>query len=408
MSKGHLFRAVLLIFLILAGVALLYLAWFTYAMRNFGFEGPPRVQQIALADLNGNGRLDAYLAIAPDGEPYIHADYLLWNEGNGRFVDSQHDFGEWPTFSVATADINHDSHQDIILSQSGWVGLFVNDGRGAFRKPPSPPTPGDQHAIARLNVALADLNGDGSLDIFGAACCGGAIVSPDFAPLYSPDQVWLNVGNGRFQHNQQLAQTGSNAVALGDLNGDGTVDAFVAAGPSTMSNGNNIPNTPNTVWLNDGQGRFDDSGQRLGNAESTAVALGDLNGNGFLDAVVGQRGADEIWFNDGQGQYRPSGQQLGNDLTRTLFLADLDGDGDLDLLLGGETGAQVWLNDGQGQFHLGQTGIGYGRYEAIALGDVTGDGLVDIFVAGVESYEVWHGARNGRFTASPRITYRSE
>lgn len=406
--KRPFLRVMLLFFIILAGVGLLYLAWFTYAMRNFGFERPPRVQQIALADLNGNGHLDAYLAIAPDGEPYIHADYLLWNEGNGRFVDSQHDFGEWPTFSVATADVNDDGYQDIILSQSGSVGLFVSDGRGAFRKLPSPPIPGDHHAITRLNVALADLNGDGSLDIFGAACCGGAIVSPDFSPLYSPDQVWLNGGNGLFRHSQQLAQTGSNAVALGDLNGDGTVDAFVAAGPSTMNDGSNIHNTPNTVWFNDGQGRFQDSGQRLGNAESTAVALGDLNGNGFLDAVVGHRGADEIWFNDGQGQFRPSGQQLGNDLTRALFLADLDGDSDLDLVIGGETGAQVWLNDGQGQFRQGQTGIGYDRYEAITLGDVTGDGLADLFVAGVEEYQVWRGEGNGRFTASPRVTYRSE
>lgn len=400
MDKSSLVRTIFLIFLvILASVALLYLAWTAFGIRIFNFERPPRVQQIALADLNGNGRLDAFLAIAPDGEPYIHADYLLFNEGNGRFVDSGQDFGLWPTFSAVAADVNGDGHSDLILGYGG-VGLFLNDGRGSFRKLPSPAYLGD-HAIARLYVALADLNGNGSLDVFGAACCGGAVAAPEFRPLYAPDQVWLNEGNGRFRASQQLAQTGSNAVALGDLNGNGAMDAFVASGQSTHSDGSVSGNTPNTVWFNDGQGRFHDSGQRLGRRESTAVALGDVNGNGFLDAVVGNRGADEIWFNDGLGNFSDSGQKLENGLTRSLFLADLDGDGHLDLVVGGETSAQVWLNDGRGQFGQGQL-VDHDRLAAIALGDVTGDGLVDVFVAEVAAYQVWRGEGNGRFSPEPR------
>lgn len=403
MHKASLVRTIFLIFLmILAGVALLLLAWAAYGVRFFNFERPPRVQQIALADLNGNGRLDAFLAIAPDGEPYIHADYLLLNEGNGRFVDSGQDFGLWPTSSVVAADINGDGHNDLILGYGG-VGLFLNNGQGSFRKLPFLDYPG-QNAIARLYVALADLNGNGSLDLFGAACCGGAIAAPEFRPLYAPDQVWFNEGNGRFRASQQLAQTGSNAVALGDLTGNGAMDAFIASGQSTHSDGSVSGNTANTVWFNDGQGHFYDSGQRLGRMESTAVALGDLNGNGFLDAVVGNRGMDEIWFNDGLGYFSDSGQKLGNGLTRSLFLADLDGDGDLDLVVGGETGAQVWLNDSRGHFGQGQL-IDHDRYDAIALGDVTGDGLVDIFIAEVSAYQVWCGEGNGRFRPEPRGSF---
>jgi hypothetical protein len=255
-------------------------------------------------------------------------------------------------------------------------------------------------------LVVADLNNDGSLDIFAANCCGGATVAPRFQPHSSPDLVWLNDGMGEFQANGQLlAQTGSNAVALGDLNGDGFVDAFVAAGQSTNPDGSASSETPNTVWLNDGQGSFGDSGQRLGQQESMAVALGDVNGDGFLDAVVGNRGADEIWLNDGQGNFRVSKQRLGSGLTRSVFVADLNGDGYVDVVAGGETKGRVWLNDGTGEFERGQR-IGYGRYEAIALGDVTGDGLVDIFVAGVEAYEVWRGLGNGRFTSDGRFNYR--
>ena len=80
------------------------------------------------------------------------------------------------------------------------------------------------------------------------------------------------------------------AVALGDVDGDGDLDAFVANS-----------NQANRVWLNDGSGTFTDSGQSLGDSSSWAVALGDLDGDGDLDAFVGEldgqanRGVAERW-----------------------------------------------------------------------------------------------------------------
>lgn len=86
------------------------------------------------------------------------------------------------------------------------------------------------------------------------------------------------------------------------------------------ASGNSQRGVPNTIWVNDGQGNFTDSGQQLGNEESYAVALGNIqNGDGFIDAVVGNRGPDEIWFNDGQGNLSDSRQRLGSGLTRAVF-----------------------------------------------------------------------------------------
>jgi hypothetical protein len=200
-------------------------------------------------------------------------------------------------------------------------------------------------------------------------------------------------------HRPCLESENSGALALGDLNGDETLDVFLAKGwtPPTR-------NIANEVWFNDGQGNFTDSGQRLGNAESYAVALGDLNRDGFLDAVVGNRGAGEIWFNDGQGNFGLGQQHLGRGIN-TIFVSDLDRDDDLDLFLGGGGSIQVWLNDGTGQFKAGQR-INLDRYDAAAVGDVTADGIPDVFVGGPAAYQVWRGDGKGRFSAGRRSAYR--
>jgi hypothetical protein len=372
----------------------------------FTFERPPRVHEIGLADLTGNGYLDAYLAIGHgSSEPYIHPDYVLFNEGDGRFVDSGQNLANWNSRSVKLEDVTGDGHIDAVVGIDGGVLIHFNDGRG-FLDGDSYTATGVSPGTFRLSVALADLNGNGSPDIFGAACCGGGTGQPPLRPYFSEDRVWRNNGSGRFiLHGTSLAATGSNGVALGDLNGSGFTDAFIAAGQSTNADRSTSSNSPNTVWFNDGDGRFSDSGQRLGQRESMAVALGNLNGNGFLDAVVGNQGADEVWLNDGTGLFSNSGQRLGRGLTQAVFLADLNGNGHLDLVTAGVRSARVWLNDGTGRFSAGQQ-IAYNRYEMIAVGDVTGDGQLDIFVAGVESYRVWRGVGNGRLTAERRTDFR--
>jgi len=80
---------------------------------------------------------------------------------------------------------------------------------------------------------------------------------------------------------QALGNSYSFGVALGDLDGDGDLDAWVAN-----------YNGPNRVWINQGgiqggaAGNFADSSQALGNSDSIDVALGDLDGDGDLDAWV--------------------------------------------------------------------------------------------------------------------------
>jgi len=145
------------------------------------------------------------------------------------------------------------------------------------------------------------------------------------------EETFLFVDSG-----QALGNSYSTSVALGDLDGDGDLDAMVA------NNGQ-----PNTVWTNDGNGTFTNSGQALGNSSSFSVALGDLDDDGDLDAMVANQNQPNIvWNNDGNGTFTNSGQALGNGISLSVALGDLDGDSDLDAMVANQNQPNtVWTND---------------------------------------------------------------
>ena len=126
------------------------------------------------------------------------------------------------------------------------------------------------------------------------------------------------------------------SVSLGDLDGDGDLDAFVG----------NLVFQGNRVWLNDGAGQFIDSGQSLGNHRSDGVSLGDVDGDGDLDAVVANfDDGNQVWLNDGSGAFTDTGQALGDHPSSAVSLGDLDGDGALDAFVANNDQAnRVWLN----------------------------------------------------------------
>ena len=181
-------------------------------------------------------------------------------------------------------------------------------------------------------VALGDLDGDGDLDAFVANSGYVDQTSGSFVP--EPNLVWRNAGaGGMTDTGQRLGPGPSRGVALGDLDGDGDLDAFVANGADP---GRVPPGQPDRVWLNLGNGAFIDSGARLGSADSADVALADLDRDGDLDAFVATDGGpDAVWLNDGRAHFRGSGQAIGNGHTWNVGLADLDGDGDVDAYLAG-------------------------------------------------------------------------
>ncbi len=243
------------------------------------------------------------------------------------------------------------------------------------------------------DVALGDLDGDGDLDAF---------VANDTSD--EGNAIWLNEGDGTFVLSEQHLGYGQS-VALGDLDGDGDLDAFLSRW---------WPEEPGTVWLNSGglqggtPGIFTDTGQELGSAGGFDVALGDLDGDGDLDAYVAHLTANTVWFNDGAGTLSDTGQRLGEAITAAVVLADLDGDGDLDALAGGwEEPSIVWLNDGTGVFSAHDQTLSSAdvHIHGLALGDFDGDGDLDAFlaIASGHPHQVWLNDGSGTFSDSGQV-----
>ncbi|MBN2514071.1 MAG: S8 family serine peptidase [Sedimentisphaerales bacterium] len=189
---------------------------------------------------------------------------------------------------------------------------------------------------------------------------------------------------------QSLGNAQSRAVALDDVNGDGKVDAVVVGWGSS------------NVWLNDGTGKFTDSGQTFGVFNSNSVALGDLDGDGDSDIFIANEGQpSKVWLNDGIGKFTDSGQNLGSANSFSVKLSDLDGDGDIDAFVANSGASMVWLNDGAGNFSDSGQRLGNAASTGVALGDLDKDGDADALVANSSGpATVWLNNGTGIFTDS--------
>lgn len=328
--------------------------------------GNANANDIALADIDRDGDLDAIIAIS--GGP----NKLWLNSGAGTFSDSGRELGQ-DALGVALGDIDADSDLDIVFLNDGAGALrlwnHIGSASGNFIADTAPGVGGDLGSA----IAFGNIAGDTRPDIFLTRNLG------------RPDEVCVTIGAGTFYSSQNLGAESGSDVALGDLDGDGDLDAFVA-------NGN-----ADKIWINQSGaqggvfGNFLTNGQSLGTSLTLAVALGDVDGDGDLDALVGESAPqlDRIWINQGGAQSGTAGifldRLLGSSAapavgqTRDVALGDLDGDGDLDAVLARSTSSAIYQNNGSGAF--ADSGLNLGTAaETVALGDFDGDGDLDVFL----------------------------
>ena len=302
--------------------------------------------------------------------------------------------------AAAAGDIDGDADLDLALAMEFQPKvLLVNDGRGVFADASTqlPRTVHDNE-----EVAFADFDGDGDLDL--------VFVSEDDRT----DELFLNLIQGRYTDaSMQLdaGDTTSNALAVLDLENDGTLDVL------TGNVGTNL------MLVNYGGAQFSDETFRRwpqrGESRTQDLELVDVDGDGDLDVVLGNEGQNQLYLNDGRGQLvdaTASRMPVRNDETREIKSADFDGDGDFDLVVAIVQFMFDWprqdrllLNDGAGRFSDAPPG----RLPAddrdnftIQAVDVDGDDDVDLISPatrfdGIGDYQVLLNDGSGFFLAAP-------
>ena len=375
-----------------------------YRNEGQGVFGPQRVitlevtlpYAVAAADIDGDGDMDVLSASYGEGDV---DDTVAWYEN----TDGQGTFGEQKVLgehvggasAVTTADLDGDGDLDVVFGTLGYytgqVAWFENQGGGQFGT--SRQVTQDVDGVESLDAA--DLDGDGDLDLISAS-------------FYDNKVAWYpNQGGGVFGAQQLLAEdvAGATAALAADLDGDGDFDLALSGFMDDL-----IAWSENT----DGQGTFAAPAvvSQAGAIGVETVAVGDLDGDGDLDALAASV-LDGVfsWFEniDGQGDFGPQ-RPIGQPDLGAIYIeaADLDGDDDLDVLTCNVTTATVaWHEntDGQGSFGpLRVISEDLSGTEHATAADLDGDGDLDVLASATDAYAsrvVWFENLDGEGQFSP-------
>lgn len=287
---------------------------------------------------------------------------------------------------VTVADVNHDGNPDLVVAndEDETITVLLGDGKGAFH-----PSPGSPFAAGHLpnDIAAADMNGDGILDL---------VIANHQSPYLT---VLLGDGKGGFRPAPGSpfdvhSNPHPHGVVVADFNGDGKADAVTDSWGSNQIE----------LLLGDGTGRLRTPGRyfAVGHRPYERLRSADFNHDGIPDVVTSNLddGTVSILLGDGKGGFRnaagspfPAGAKPWQ-----IAVDDFDGDGNPDLILipyqrdiasPKENAVTVLLGDGKGGFKP-MTGSPFSLEgcrgpNGVAAGDLRGDGSRAIVVTCAES-----------------------
>jgi VCBS repeat protein len=275
-------------------------------------------------------------------------------------------------FAIAAGDFNHDGFADVVVIDDNGFTVSLGKGDGTFRKPVF------YKSQLSYSLAVGDFNNDGNLDI----------VVANLVP--STVDVYLGNGDGTFKAPISSNTTdGSYFVAPGDFNHDGKLDIAIIDGPNV------------SILLGNGNGTFGVPSDNDSFYGAQWLAVGDFNNDHKLDVLTsGRLGSDyyvAVLLGNGDGTLQDAIDTPVEYITATVAAGDMNGDGNLDAVLGDDLdGVAVLLGNGDGSFqppvYYNTTGIGGGE---VIVADLNLNGKLDVVVPSGVGVDVFWGNGDG-------------
>jgi FG-GAP-like repeat/IPT/TIG domain/FG-GAP repeat len=291
--------------------------------------GIPDVRALVAADFDGDGDLDLFLGFGAGGPDMGGPGAVYVNDGKATFTDAGKEAltpDEDAFAAVAVGDLDGDGRPDLVIANATADSVPLRIQRNISEADAIRFTPAIEGAIPARDwivsaIALADIDGDGDLDIL--------LATPGAADGLSL-RLLLNEG-GLFDEAPgglpALLSDSITTLAVDDVTGDGAADILI------------IGAGQDRLLINDGAGHFFDAttgSMPLDASKGTSAALVDLDRDRDLDLVIGNAGATtRLYLNDGAGRFSDHTPLLPirDDATVWVGVANVDGDADSDILV---------------------------------------------------------------------------
>ncbi len=327
---------------------------------------------VAVGDYDNDGDLDLYLT-------NYGPNLLYRNNGDATFTPMQGMGAEdsrWTT-SAAFLDYDRDGDLDLFVTNYGnftvkgnnpchnKMGLRDYCGPSGYRPIPDRlfrNERGRQFVDVTEDAGLGAAFGTG-LGVIGADFNGDGWTDIYVANDRTPNQLWLNRGDGSFEEAGLFSGTAFNVdgnaeasmgVTAADFNNDGSEDLFMT----------HLAEETHTLYLNDGAGGFSDQTSRFGltrvdNYTGFGTRWFDYDNDGLLDLFMANGAVrmtrlaepadyaydqiNQLFHNEGDGNYREATAEAGaalelSEVSRGAAFGDIDNDGDVDILVTNNNG----------------------------------------------------------------------
>ncbi len=283
------------------------------------------VQSLAVADLNEDGLKDIVISVqrsASGLKVWQNLSERKWTGGAGPIGINNYQ-------GIATADFNRDGHIDLAAANAssdtqGGIQVWLGDGKGNWSKETGPTVTGKY-----MDVAVADFNEDGVLDLAGAGW-----------GIYGTLQVWFGDGTGNWASGPPLHKGNYYGLGVGDLDRDGHIDILAASYREGVN-----------IFRGDGTGAFVKVSSPQESGSFWDIILVNIAGDGSLGILASSLDALGIkaWNYNGKDYWTPlEGRFPSQGTFYSLAAADINKDGYDDICAAslGE-GIKFWKGRGE-------------------------------------------------------------